>query len=75
MKPKEIRTVYGYGYWAFEKVWESVMQLNDERLIFRLDRANDYGTSIFQCPGSCVLGWIRANGEARERIQVRFAFV
>jgi uncharacterized damage-inducible protein DinB len=33
MRPNEIRTVYGYSYWAFEKVWECVMQLSDEQFV------------------------------------------
>lgn len=33
MRPNEIRTVYDYGYWAFEKVWECVMQLSDEQFV------------------------------------------
>lgn len=31
MRPNEIQMVYEYGYWAFEKVWECVMQLSDEQ--------------------------------------------
>jgi len=37
MKPNEIRTVFEYGYWAFDKVWECVMQLNDEQFVQELD--------------------------------------
>jgi len=33
MRPNEICTVYEYGYWAFEKVWECVLQLSDEQFV------------------------------------------
>ena len=36
MRPNEIRTVFEYGYWAFEKVWDCVMGLNDEQLVQEL---------------------------------------
>ncbi len=29
MKPQEISTLFEYGYWAFEKVWDGVLQLSD----------------------------------------------
>ncbi len=37
MRPNEIQTIYEYGYWAFEKVWECVMQLTDEQFVQELD--------------------------------------
>jgi uncharacterized damage-inducible protein DinB len=33
MRPDEIRTVFEYGYRAFDKVWECVLQMNDERFV------------------------------------------
>ena len=36
MKPNEIRTVYEYSYWAFEKVWDCVMQLSDDQFVQEL---------------------------------------
>lgn len=36
MKPDEIKTVFEYNYWAFEKVWECVMQLSDEQFVWEL---------------------------------------
>jgi uncharacterized damage-inducible protein DinB len=37
MRPGEIRTVHEYGYWAFEKVWDCVMQLSDAQFTQKLD--------------------------------------
>jgi len=37
MKPNEIRTMYGYSYWAFEKIWDCVLQLSDARFTEELD--------------------------------------
>ena len=36
MRPYEISTLFGYSYWAFEKVWECVMRLTDERFVQEL---------------------------------------
>jgi uncharacterized damage-inducible protein DinB len=36
MRPSEIRTIFEYGYWAFEKVWECVMQISDEQFVQEL---------------------------------------
>ena len=33
MRPNEMRMVYGYGYWAFERVWECVLQITDEQFV------------------------------------------
>jgi uncharacterized damage-inducible protein DinB len=37
MRPNEIRTVYGYNYWAFEKVWDCVLKLSDAQFTEELD--------------------------------------
>jgi len=37
MKQSEIKTVFEYSYWAFEKVWECVMQLSDEQFVQEID--------------------------------------
>jgi len=31
MTPDAIRKLYGYTYWAFERVWDCIMQLTDEQ--------------------------------------------
>lgn len=31
MKPNEIKTIFDYNFWAFERVWESICQLSDEQ--------------------------------------------
>ncbi len=36
MKPNEILTLYQYGYWAFEKVWNCIAQLTDEQFVQEL---------------------------------------
>jgi len=37
MKPNEIRTMYGHSYWAFDKVWDCVLKLNDAQFTEELD--------------------------------------
>ena len=36
MRPNEIKTIFEYGYWAFERVWECVMQLSDAQFVQEL---------------------------------------
>jgi uncharacterized damage-inducible protein DinB len=36
MRPNEIRTVFEYDYWAFEKVWDCANQLTDEQFVQEL---------------------------------------
>lgn len=33
MRPHEISTLFDYSYWAFEKVWDCIMQLSDEQFL------------------------------------------
>jgi uncharacterized damage-inducible protein DinB len=33
VRPNEIQTVLEYGYWAFERTWECVMQVTDEQFV------------------------------------------
>lgn len=37
MRPNEIRTVFEYSYWAFDKVWNCVLKLNDAQFMEELD--------------------------------------
>ena len=36
MRTQEISTLFDYGYWAFEKVWDCIMQLTDEQFVEEL---------------------------------------
>ena len=37
MKPDEIKTIFGYNYWAFERVWDCITQLSDEQFTQEVD--------------------------------------
>ena len=37
MRPNEITTLFEYGYWAFDKVWDSITQLTDGQFVQELD--------------------------------------
>lgn len=37
MKPNEIKTIFDYNFWAFERVWDCVSQLSDEQFINEVD--------------------------------------
>ena len=37
MKPNEIRQIFDYNFWAFERVWECVSQISDEQFAEEID--------------------------------------
>lgn len=37
MKPNEIKQVFYYNYWAFERVWDCISQLSDEQFVEEID--------------------------------------
>jgi uncharacterized damage-inducible protein DinB len=37
MKPNEIKTLFEYNFWAFERVWECISQISDEQFVQEID--------------------------------------
>ena len=37
MKIDEIKTIFDYNFWAFERVWGCVSQISDEQFVQELD--------------------------------------
>ena len=37
MSPDAIRRLYDYTYWAFERIWDCIMQLSDEQFTQHMD--------------------------------------
>jgi uncharacterized damage-inducible protein DinB len=37
MRPNEVRVLFDYNFWAFERVWESVCQISDEQFVEQID--------------------------------------
>ena len=37
MKTNELKTIFDYNFWAFERVWESIRQLSDEQFVEEID--------------------------------------
>jgi uncharacterized damage-inducible protein DinB len=37
MKPNEMKTIFEYHFWAFERVWESICQISDEQFVEQID--------------------------------------
>ncbi|HEX5840736.1 MAG TPA: DinB family protein [Anaerolineales bacterium] len=37
MKTDEIKTIFDYNFWAFERVWRCISQLSDEQFIEKID--------------------------------------
>lgn len=63
MRPNEIRTMYGYNYWAFDKVWGCVLQLSDEQFTEELDYSRGSIRNQVMHMMSATRRWIiRLNG-------------
>ena len=37
MRPIEIQTLFGYNFWAFERVWECISQISNEQFVEEID--------------------------------------
>jgi uncharacterized damage-inducible protein DinB len=37
MRPDEIRTIYNYNYWGFERIWDCIAQLSDAQFTEEVD--------------------------------------
>ncbi|HLO16711.1 MAG TPA: DinB family protein [Anaerolineales bacterium] len=37
MKPNEIKTLFDYNFWAFERVWDCISQISDEQFLEEVD--------------------------------------
>lgn len=37
MKTNEIKTIFDYNFWAFDRVWECIAQISDEQFIEEID--------------------------------------
>jgi uncharacterized damage-inducible protein DinB len=37
MKTDEIKTIFDYNYWAFERVWECISQISDQQFVQEID--------------------------------------
>jgi len=63
MRPNEIRTVFEFNYWAFEKVWDCVMKLNDAQFTEELDYSRGSTRNLVVHMMSATRRWIiRLNG-------------
>ena len=63
MRSNEIRTLFGYGYWAFEKVWASIDPLTDAQFVEDLDYSRGSVRNQMVHMMSATRRWIvRLNG-------------
>jgi uncharacterized damage-inducible protein DinB len=37
MRPNELRTLFDYNYWAFERVWVCISQISNEQFVEQID--------------------------------------
>ena len=64
MKPNEIKTLFDYNFWAFERVWECISQLSDEQFTEEIDYSTGSIRNIVVHMMSANLRWIdRLEGE------------
>jgi uncharacterized damage-inducible protein DinB len=64
MKPDEIKTIFGYNYWAFERVWDCIAQLSDEQYVQEVDYSTGSIRNIVVHLMSSTQRWIpRIEGE------------
>lgn len=62
MKPNEIRTLFDYNFWAFERVWECVDQISNEQFVEEID----YSTGSIR---NIVVHMMSANVRWASRLQ------
>jgi len=62
MKPNEIKTLFEYNFWAFERVWEWISQLSDEQFTEEID----YSTGSIR---NIVCHMMSANNRWASRLQ------
>jgi len=64
MKPNELKTLFDYNFWAFERVWESISQLTDEQFIEEIDYSTGSIRNIVCHMMSANIRWVsRLKGE------------
>ena len=67
MKPNEIKTLFDYNFWAFERVWESITQLTDEQFTEEIDYSTGSIRNIVCHMMSANIRWVsRLKGETPE---------
>jgi uncharacterized damage-inducible protein DinB len=62
MEPSEIRRVFDYNFWAFERVWECISQMSDEQFLEEID----YSTGSIR---NLVVHMMSANRNWSSRLQ------
>jgi len=58
MKPNEIKTLFDYNFWAFERVWEFISQLTDEQFIHEIDYSTGSIRNIVCHMMSANIRWV-----------------
>lgn|SRR5574341_671106 len=59
MKPNEIRTVFDYNFWAFERVWKCVAELSDDQFVEAIDYSTGSIRNIIIHMMSATHRWIK----------------
>lgn len=58
MKPTEIKTIFDYSFWAFERVWECISRISDEQFVEQIDYSTGSIRSIVAHIMSANRNWM-----------------
>jgi uncharacterized damage-inducible protein DinB len=58
MEPNEIKTIFDYNFWAFERVWECISQISDEQFLEEIDYSTGSVRNIVVHIMSANRNWI-----------------
>ncbi|HUW08224.1 MAG TPA: DinB family protein, partial [Anaerolineae bacterium] len=73
MTPDALRMIYEYTYWAFELVWDCIMQLTDSQFTEHIDYSMGSIRHHIVHMMSSTHRWLpRIQGEGREPLHLRF---
>jgi uncharacterized damage-inducible protein DinB len=58
MKPSEIKTIFDYNFWAFERVWECVSRISDEQFVEEINYSAGSMRNIIVHMMSAAIRWL-----------------
>jgi uncharacterized damage-inducible protein DinB len=58
MKTNEIKTIFDYNFWAFDRVWECIYQISDEQFVEEIDYSTGSIRNIVAHMMSANRNWI-----------------
>lgn len=72
MKPNEIKTLFDYNFWAFERVWECITQLSDEQFTEEIDYSTGSIRNIVCHLMSANARWVSRLQEKTPKLHITY---